>query len=123
MANEYNPCGPNSMGCIDPDEIQDYFLSFQLYPGGLILTTIQWLLSGGPFSIDPSTPTSPQALTVIDDYTAETWLKCERVRLRCDLTDAEKLASIGSVQKVTLRFTASDGRSWDRSFTLDVLAK
>lgn len=122
MALQYNPCGPNNLGCIDPDEIQDYALSFEQYPGGLILQTIEWLVNG-PFVVDPSTPTSPQGVTVIDDYTAETWLKCERVRLRCDLTDAEKLASIGSVQKVTLRFTASDGRSWDRSFTLDVQSK
>ena len=122
MALQYNPLCANVLGNIDPDEIQDYAISFQGYPGGLILQTIEWLVDG-PFIVDPSTPASPQGLTVVDDYTGETWLKCERVRLRCDLTDVEKLAAVGERQQVTLRFTASDGRSWDRSFYLDVAAK
>lgn len=122
MALDYNPRCKNVLGNIDPDEIQDYAISFQSYPGGLILQTIQWLVNG-PFTVDPSTSPSPQGLTVVDDHTGETWLKCESVRLRCDLTDAEKAAALGTQQQVTLRFTASDGRSWDRSFYLDVAVK
>ena len=122
MALQYNPRCDNVLGTIDPDEIADYFVSFEKYPGGLILTTIEWLVEG-PFVVDPSTPTSPQNLTVVDDYTGETFTACERVRLRCDLTDTEKLASIGTQQVTTLRFMASDGRSWDRTFLLDVARK
>lgn len=122
MALVYDPCGPNNLGCIDPDEIRDFFQSVQAYPAGLIPVSLEWLVSG-PFTVDPSTPTTPQHLTVVDPYSNETFTECERVRLRCDLSDVEKLSWIGSEQKVTLRLGVSDGQSFDASFTLEVREK
>lgn len=122
MAMSYDPRGENVLGTIDPDEIQEYAVSFQEYPPGILLQTIQWLVDG-PFTVDPSTPTNPQGITVRDNYTGDNFLLCEYVRLRCDLTAAEKEAAIGTRQNVTLRFSSSDGQLWDRSFALDVRRK
>lgn len=123
MAVIYVPCDENQLGCQDPDETVDWFVSIERRAGSsLIVTSIVWLLDG-PLSLHPSTPITPQDVTVADDFTGESFEHCEWLRLYHTGTAEEKSAALNTKQTVTLRLGVSDGRSFDRSFTLDVVAK